>query len=383
MGRRSRQGREGHTEKRTEHGGEQFDDAAPARVVCAGDQFISAALLADVVVAELERVGLAADPVRVDSRWPTEPFDEIDGVHEAAGDPGELAELVTGAQALVTHLAPVTAGVVSAGRGSLRVVGVTRGGPVNVDLPAATQARVPVVYLPGRNLGAVAEFTVGTMICAMRGLPAAAAELAAGRWDATGFRSERVGLELRAATVGLVGLGAIGLRVAQLLAAFGTRVLAHDPFADPDAAARVGARLVELPELLAASDVVSLHARLTERTRRIIDAEALAAMRPDALLVNTARGELVDSAALDAALAAGRLRGAVLDVFDPEPPAPDDPLTRRPGVFATPHLAGASRQVAEESAARIAREVATVLAGGVATHVANPDAVPRRPSAHA
>jgi D-3-phosphoglycerate dehydrogenase / 2-oxoglutarate reductase len=356
---------------------------APTPVVCAGDQFISATLLADAVVAELDRVGLAADPVRVDSRWPTEPFDEIDGVREAAGDPGELAELVAGAQALVTHLAPVTAEVVAAGRGSLRVVGVTRGGPVNVDLPAATQAGVPVVYLPGRNLGAVAEFTVGTMICAMRGLPAAAAELAAGRWDATGFRHDRVGLELRAATVGLVGLGAIGLRVAQLLAAFGARVLAHDPFADPDAAAQVGARLVELPELLAESDAVSLHARLTERTRRIIDAEALAAMRPGAVLVNTARGELVDSAALDAALAAGRLRGAVLDVFDPEPPATDDPLPRRPEVLATPHLAGASRQVAEESAARIAREVATVLAGGAAAHVANPESLTRQPSAQA
>ena len=342
------------------------------RVVCAGDEFISARLLADAVVAELDRVGLAAEPLPIDSRWPSEPFEEVDGVREAAGDPGRLAELVAGADALVTHLAPVTKEVITAGRGSLRVVGVTRGGPVNVDLSAATDAGVPVVYLPGRNLGAVAEFTVGTMICAMRGLPAAAAELAGGRWDGTGFRYQRVGLELRAATVGLIGLGAVGLRVAELLAAFGAQVLAHDPFADPAVAARVGARLVELPDLFAASDVVSLHARLTEQTRRIIDAAALAAMRPGALLVNTARGELVDSAALDAALAEGRLRGAVLDVFDPEPPGPDDPLPRRPEVFATPHLAGASRQVAEESAARIAREVATVLTGGVPTHQANP-----------
>ena len=346
------------------------------RVVCAGDEFISARLLSDAVVAELDRVGLAAEPLPIDSRWPSEPFEEIDGVREAAGDPGRLAELVAGADALVTHLAPVTKKVIAAGRGCLRVVGVTRGGPVNVDLPAATDAGVPVVYLPGRNLGAVAEFTVGTMICAMRGLPPAAADLACGRWDGTGFRYQRVGLELRAATVGLIGLGAVGLRVAELLAAFGAQVLAHDPFANPAEAARVGARLVELPELLAASDVVSLHARLTEQTRRIIDGAALAAMRPGALLVNTARGELVDSAALDAALSEGRLRGAVLDVFDPEPPGPDDPLPRRPEVFATPHLAGASRQVAEESAARIAREVATVLTGGTPTHQANPTPLP-------
>src|SRR4051794_20302135 len=104
------------------------------RVVCAGDQFISGALLADSVVSALDRVGLRARPVSIDSSWPTEPFDEVDGVREAAGDPGRLAELVTGAQALVTHLAPVTAAVLRAGGGSLRVVGVTRGGPVNVDL---------------------------------------------------------------------------------------------------------------------------------------------------------------------------------------------------------------------------------------------------------
>lgn len=329
------------------------------RIVCAGDEFISADLLARAVADALG--GHDVEIARIDAPWPTEPFGEVDGVREAAGDPRALAELVTGATALVTHLAPVTAGVLAAGRGTLRVVGVTRGGPVNVDLAAAAAAGVEVVHLPGRNLGAVAEFCVGTMICAMRGLPAAAARLAAGRWDAAGFRYERTGTELRAATVGLVGLGAIGLRVAELLRAFGTRVLAHDPYADPAAAARAQVRLVDLPTLLADSDAVSLHARLTPETRRMIDAEALAAMRPGAVLVNTARGELVDPVALDRALAAGHLRGAVLDVFDPEPPGPDDPLHRRPEVLATPHLAGASRQVAEESAARIAAEVGAVL----------------------
>jgi D-3-phosphoglycerate dehydrogenase len=267
----------------------------------------------------------------------------------------------------------VTAQVLAAGRDSLRVVGITRGGPVNVDVPAATAAGIPVVHLPGRNLGAVAEFCVGTMICAMRGLPAAAADLSAGRWDAVGFRYDRVGLELRAATVGLVGFGAIGMRVAELLRAFGSRVLAADPYADPAAAERLGVRLVELPELLAESDVVSLHARLTPETKQLIDESALAAMRPGSVLVNTARGELVDTRALDAALASGHLRAAVLDVFDPEPPAPDDPLPRRPEVLATPHLAGASKQVAEESAARIAAEVATVLSGGAPTNCTNPE----------
>jgi D-3-phosphoglycerate dehydrogenase / 2-oxoglutarate reductase len=327
------------------------------KVICAGDQFISGALLAGA----LKQAGVVGELVEIDSDWPTEPFGEIDGVREAAGDPARLAELTVGADALVTHLAPVTAEVIAAGHGTLRVVGVTRGGPVNVDLDAASAAGVQVVHLPGRNLGAVAEYCVGTMICAMRGLPAAAAELAAGRWDATGFRYERTGLELRAATVGLVGLGAVGMRVAELLRAFGSRVVAHDPYADPADAERLGVTLTDLPTLLAGSDVVSLHARLTDETRRIIDAEALAVMRPGSVLVNTARGELVDPEALDAALASGHVRAAVLDVFDPEPPAPGDPLSARPEVFATPHLAGASRQVAEESATRIAEKVAAAL----------------------
>ena len=345
--------------------------ANTVRIVCAGDEFISADLLAAALADALGRVGLAGEYERVDARWPTEPFAEVDGVREAAGDPRRIAAAVRGADALVTHLAPVTAEVLAAGRGSLRVVGVTRGGPVNVDVPAATSAGIPVVHLPGRNLGAVAEFCVGTMICAMRGLPAAAGELSAGRWDAVGFRYDRVGLELRAATVGLIGLGAIGQRVAELLRGFGSRVLAHDPYADRAAAERVGVRLVDLPELLRECDVVSLHARLSPETKQIIDGAALAAMRPGAVLVNTARGELVDTRALDAALESGHLRAAVLDVFDPEPPAPDDPLPRRPGVFATPHLAGASRQVAQESAAKIAGEVAAVLAGGAPTNCAN------------
>lgn len=347
----------------------------PVRVVCAGDGFISADLLAGAVGRALADAGVRQplDLARLQSSWPDEPYASVDGVREAAGDPAELAAAAVGAQAITTHLAPVTATVLEAAADTLRVIGSVRGGPVNVDVPAATRLGVPVAYLPGRNLGAVAEFCVGTMICAMRCLPDAARELAAGRWDATGFRYDRTGLELRAATVGLVGLGAVGLRVAELLRAFGCTVLAHDPYADEAAARATGVRLVALDELLRASDVVSLHVRLSDNTRQMFDARTFASMKAGALFVNTARGELVDQPALDAAIVSGHLRGAVLDVFDPEPPATGDPLPRRPGVLATPHLAGASRQVAEESAAKVAAEVARVLTGGRPRNCANPE----------
>ena len=341
-------------------------------VVCAGDRFIGFDALAEAVTHRLGEAEVRA----WDSPWPDVPFRDVDGVREAAGDPRELAALVPGAEVVLTHLAPVTASVLAAGT-DLRVVGVTRGGPVNVDLAAATGAGVPVLYLPGRNLNAVAEFVIGVIIASCRGVAPSSRQLADGQWDGGWFRRDRNGPELAACTVGLVGLGAIGSRVARLLGAFGSRVLATDPFADPAAAQAAGVRLVELPELLAQSDVVSLHARLTPETRHLFGAETLARMRPGARLVNTARGELVDRSALLDALERGHLGGVALDVFDPEPPAPDDPLLRRPDVLATPHLAGASQQVAIESVRRIVDAVATYLQDGTAEHCANPEVLSR------
>lgn len=345
---------------------------AAVRVLCAGDRFISARMLADAAAAAIGD----ADPVPYESAWPDEPFRDVDGVREAAGQPNRLGELAAAADVLLTHLAPVTADVLRAGSG-LRVVGVTRGGPVNVDLAEATRRGIPVIYLPGRNLNAVAEFVIGVMIASCRSIAAAAGELSGGTWDARWFRYDLTGPELGSSTIGLVGLGAVGSRVATLLRAFGATVLGTDPFTSAEAARDLGVRLVPLPELLAHSDIVSLHARLTPETRAMFGAAEFAAMKPGARFVNTARGELVDQAALAAALAAGHLGGAALDVFSPEPPNPADPMLGRSDVIATPHLAGASRQVAERSAQRVAEEVARFLATGEITHCANPEALHR------
>lgn len=338
------------------------------RIACIGDLFIRAEALA---TAAREAFGTDVECSLYESRWPDEPFGEVEGVREAAGDAAEVARAAADAAVLLTHLGPVTRSVFAAAP-TLSVVGITRGGPVNVDLVAAAEYGVPVVYLPGRNLGAVAEFTVGVMIALTRNVSAASRDLAAGSWDARWFRDELTGPELRTATVGLVGLGAVGLRVAELLRGFGSTVLAHDPFADPAAAAAAGVRLVDLDELLAASDLVSVHARLTADTRKMFDAGAFARMKPGSRFVNTARGELVDRQALLDALESGHLRGAALDVFDPEPPERGDPLVARPDVIATPHLAGASKQVSSESVVRVAAEVAHFLATGELDHCANP-----------
>lgn len=342
-------------------------DSQGPRVLCAGDRFISAGSL---VRGATEAFGPHTSTVTHESKWPDEPFGPAEGVREAAGDPTELAALAAGATVILTHLAPITAAVFEAAP-DLRVVGVTRGGPVNVDLEAATRVGVPVIFLPGRNLGAVAEFVLGAMISLTRNINIASREMAGGIWDARFYRYELTGPELRGATVGLIGLGAVGSRIAQLLAAFGSRVVAYDPYADPAAAAAVGATLLSFGEVLAESDIVSVHARLTDDTRGMFSTAAFAAMKPGARFVNTARGELVDQAALLDALESGRLGGAALDVFSPEPPDPADPLLSRPDVILTPHLAGASQQVALESVQRVAAEVAQFLSDGVLQHCAN------------
>lgn len=344
----------------------------PVRVLCAGDRFISGDLLADAVRAHLPD----AQCTTVGSDWPHTPFRSVGGVRESAGAVSELITLIPDVDVLVTHLAPVTAEVFAAAP-RLRIVGSVRGGPVNIDVAAATAHGVPVSYLPGRNLNAVAEFVIGAIITGTRNIGAGSRQLADGTWDGSWFDFEQTGTELRAATVGLVGFGAIGARVAELLRAFGSRVLAYDPFADPDAVRATGAELVPLSDLLQACDVVSVHARLTDDTRGMFDDAAFGRMRRGVFFVNTARGELVDYAALRRALATGQVGGAALDVFDPEPPAPDDPLLERSNVVATPHLAGASRQVASESAAKVAAAVAGFLRTGVLDHCANPETLTR------
>ena len=343
-------------------------DPVRRRVVCAGDAFITSATLADAA-----RVLGDVELVQISSRWPDEPFRAVEGVGEAAGDPAAVAAAAVGATAILTHLAPVTEAVLEAAGPSLRIVGVTRGGPVNVDLAAATRRRIPVAYLPGRNLNAVAEFCIGVMLSLTRNVSPASRSLASGRWDGSYFRYEKNGPELRTATVGLVGLGAVGLRVAELLQAFGSTVMAYDPFANEATARAQGVTLTDLPPLLAAADLVSLHPRLTEDTRGMCGAEFFAAMKQGSYFINTARGELVDEGALLAALESGRLRGAALDVFSPEPPLKDNPLLARPDVIATPHLAGASLQVSEESAVKIASAVAGYLSTGALEHCANPE----------
>jgi D-3-phosphoglycerate dehydrogenase len=243
----------------------------------------------------------------------------------------QLAALLPGVDGYIAGLDSIDAAALAAADG-LRVVARYGVGVDNVDLAAAAARGIVVTNTPGANARSVAELTVALLLLLARPVLRAAAETRAGGWPRLS------GLSLAGKTVGLVGFGAIGRQTARLLAGFDCRLLAYDPLLNEATAAALGVRAAGLDELLATSDFVSLHAPVTPATRGMVDAAFLARMKPGAALVNTARGELVDEAALLDALANGRLRGAALDAFAAEPPGGDNPLLALPNVIATPHM---------------------------------------------
>lgn len=338
-------------------------------ILIAGDHFVTPGLFRHALSEEADAADLTFTEITLP--WPHEPFGDVDQVHEASGTVTGTIEALAGAAVAVTQMAPFTAEVFAA-RPELRMIGVCRGGPVNVDLEAATDAGVLVSFAPGRNAQAAAEFTVGLILAGMRRIPLIDSELKRGNWRGDYYAWENVGSELNGATVGLVGYGAIGRMVARILQAFGSEVVAFDPYADPASLAQDGVATVTLDELLRRSDVVSLHARLTPETHHLIDARALSLMPRGAVLVNSARGGLLDYEPLPELLRSGALGAVALDVFDVEPPPADWPLFRAPNVVVSPHLAGATRQTAVRAASIVAGDVASFLAGRTPAHVANP-----------
>lgn len=297
--------------------------------------------------------------------WPDQPVvhgyaeDGIAGLKEYMGDPDEIVRFIDDAGILVTHLAPMSAQMLAA-LPALKMIAVSRGGPVNVDLKAARERSVLVVNTPGRNASAVAEFTLGAMLAETRMIRSGHDAMRKGEWRGDLYRADRTGRELNELVVGVVGYGSIGRRVVKLLRAFGSKVLVTDPYVQLDAEdLNAGVELVSLEQLLVASDVVSLHPRVTNETQGMMNDDTFGQMKAGAIFINTARGPLVDYDALYRALDSGSLAGAVLDTFDVEPVPDDWPLLAQPNLTLTPHIAGASVRTvtyaAEQSAVEIDR----------------------------
>lgn len=259
----------------------------------------------------------------------------------------------------------------------LRVIAKHGAGVDNIDIPAATAHGIVVANVPGGNADAVAEATVTMMLAALRRVPAVHAAVVGGRYSA---RWELQYEQLLDRTLGLVGIGNIGARVARICAGgFRMRVLAYDPGLSDAAVKERGAEKVEsLEALLAASDAVSLHLPLAAETRHIIGRDELKAMKPSAILVNAARGPLIDERALAEVLYEGRIGGAALDVFEVEPPAADNPILTAPNVVLSPHTAGNTVEALRTLALASADVVIAVLSGCRPKGFLNPEVWERR-----
>lgn len=278
--------------------------------------------------------------------------------HEAIYDPdlctdrSRLLDQMGGVEAIFIRNRTRIDGELIAAGADLRVVGRLGVGLDNIDLSACERAGVRVFSAVGANAVSVAEYVIGAMLVLVRGVFGMSPSMVAGEWPRQGHA---FGFELMGKAIGLVGFGSIAREVATRAAALGMDVLAHDPFLPDDDPAWAIVRSVDMDTLLASADVISLHVPLTDETRNLIDARVLGRMRPTAVLINTARGGIVDESALAEALREGRLGGAVLDVFAAEPlgPEPAAVFAGIPNLLLTPHVAGNTR----ESVDRVARMI--------------------------
>jgi D-3-phosphoglycerate dehydrogenase / 2-oxoglutarate reductase len=286
-------------------------------------------------------------------------------------DRAELLARVADADALVVRSATQVDGEVLAAGRNLKVVGRAGIGLDNLDVSAATRLGVMVVNAPQSNVISAAEHTVALILAQARNIPQADAALREGRWERSRFQ----GAELYGKTLGIVGLGRVGALVAQRLNAFGMRVIAYDPYVSRDRAAQMGVELASLVEVLARADVVTVHLPKTPETTGLIGERELAAMRPGARLVNTARGGLVDETALAKAVESGHLGGAALDVFSEEPTT-QSPLFELDRVVVTPHLGASTAEAQDKAGVAIAEQLILALTGQFVPNAVNVDAGP-------
>jgi len=295
-------------------------------------------------------------------------------IREFSGKPKQLANELKDEDILVVHDAPVTDEVMDASP-NLKLIGCARGGPVNIDINAATARGIPVISAPGRNAEAVADYVLGVMLVLARNLSKANIFLREKRkFDRSTFDSF-FGHELGGKILGLIGYGNVGSRVAKRARAFGMSVQVYDPYVDKSKIDAPGIRTTDLDTLIASSDFVSLHARESKENENMFGKRQFDLMKKSAYFINSARGSLLDEAALLEALTNKRIAGAGLDVLKKEPASPDNPLVSMDNVFITPHIAGASREVPLRGAEIVAKQVQNFISGEKLEGVINPSTI--------
>ncbi|MDB5559976.1 MAG: 3-phosphoglycerate dehydrogenase, partial [Enterovirga sp.] len=291
---------------------------------------------------------------------------EVDFQPDLGKDKDRLAAIIGQYDGLAIRSATKVTAKILEQASALKVIGRAGIGVDNVDIPSATARGVIVMNTPFGNSITTAEHAIAMMFALAREIPAADASTQAGKWEKNRF----LGVEITGKTLGIIGCGNIGAIVADRAIGLKMRVVAFDPFLSPERAVALGVEKVELDELLARADIITLHTPLTEKTRNILSAEALARTKPGVRIVNCARGGLVDEAALRAALDSGHVAGAAFDVFSTEP-ALDNPLFGHPHVVCTPHLGAATTEAQENVALQVAEQMADYLLKGAISNAVN------------
>jgi len=340
------------------------------KLLCIGDRFI----LPDLMHSKLGDLAKQFEVIEASTPFPTEPYRDIAEVREASGSEEQMIALLDGVSICIAHHAPLTKRILDHAK-DLKLFIVCRGGPVNANVSSATEHGVAVAYTPARNAAATAEHTVAMILSALRGIPAADAAMRKGQWKGD-YTYETAAFELEDATAGLIGYGAIGSMVARILRGFGTKVLVYDPYAKIGADERV--EQVTLDAMLDEAQILSLHARETMETRGILGKEEIARLRKGAVIVNCARGSLMNYDALEEALRTRHLFAAAADVFPEEPLPADSPLLKLPNFVMTPHIAGGTREAAEKAATIAVQELQRYLAGRPLRYCANPEVLAKK-----
>ncbi len=314
-------------------------------------------------------------------KWSTE---VKENVKEAFGDPEYIEEKIKGAEVVLSGFAPMTASIMDSDP-SLKAIGIARGWPVNVDAAAATARGIMLIGTVGRNAISVADHTMGLILSESRHIARHSMALKTGTYftDVEKLGRKYLGgyafQELEGKTLGLIGFGEVGRRVSRRAHAFDMKVQVFDPYITAEALMKDDCVKTELEPLLKTSDFISIHAKLTPETTHMINKERLAMMKPSAVLINSARGEIIDEKALYVALKEKRIAGAALDVFEEDPVKPDNPLLKLDNVTVTPHTAGRSPEVERRGYQQVADATAKYLRGEEIrrSQIANPKVLER------
>ena len=341
------------------------------KVLILSDKFVKK----DIVEAMLSDTLGRRFPLEIDSctfDWPLKPFERNAEIAEYQGDEAQVKAKIADAELVVLHAAPISEAVLDAAK-HLKAIAVIRGGPTNVNLKAATRRGIPVFNSPGRNAVAVVEFTIGLILAELKNIARGHMHLVNKSWRYDYYLYDKCNFELPGKVAGLVGFGNIAYRISAILQAFGMKVIAFDPFVPAERMQAFGVKSVSFDELLRQSDVVSVHARLTQETRHMFNMDTFRRMKPSALFVNTARGGLVNYDDLYTALRDKVIACAALDVFAEEPIDMDSPLLQLDNITMTPHIAGATRDTVHYGLGLLTSDLTRFFAGEPVEHCMNPE----------